>query len=128
MAQLKRGATWLETSAILAREFGKQAVWCNLNIKAFDGAIIYGRPADQPPRLAFFNEIYKGPWTRDHVFIRVFGFPVSKIAKSWRVCQISPGAHVLGGASSLCSRSKSFCKNETLRCYLPKSSGGQDAT
>lgn len=40
-------------------------------------------------RLAFFNEIYKGPWTRDHVFIHVFGFPVSKIAKSWRVCQIT---------------------------------------
>lgn len=40
------------------------------------------------PRGAFFNVIYKGPWTLDRVFPHGFGFPVSKIAKSWRACQI----------------------------------------
>ena len=65
------------------------------------------------PRGAFFSEIYKGPWTWDHVFIHIFGFPASKIAKSWRVCQISPGAHVLRGGMPLCSRRKSSCKNES---------------
>lgn len=65
------------------------------------------------PRVAFFNEIYKGPWTLDHVFIHIFGFPSSRIAKSWRVCQISPGAHILRGGWLLCSHSKSFCENES---------------
>lgn len=53
------------------------------------------------PRVAFFNEIYKGPWTLDYVFIHLFGFPISKVAKSWRECQISHGAHVLRGKSSV---------------------------
>lgn len=65
------------------------------------------------PRGAFFNEIYKGPWTWHHVFIHIFGFPASKIAKSWRVCQISPGAPVLRGGMPLGSLRKSSCKNES---------------
>ena len=65
------------------------------------------------PRGAFFNEIYKGPWTWHHVFIHIFGFPASKIAKSWRVCQISPGAQVLRGGMPLGSLRKSSCKNES---------------
>lgn len=70
-------------------------------------------PFTNHPRVAFFNEIYKGPWSLDHVFIHIFGFSVSKIARRRRVCQISPRAHVLGGNVLLGSRSKSFCKNET---------------
>lgn len=59
--------------------------------KLFDTEPIYSASADHP-RVAFFNEIYKGPWTLVHVFTHILGFPVSKIAESCRVCQISHGA------------------------------------
>lgn len=101
----------------------KQNVQYNLNSKMFDRGTIYGGSTDQPPRVAFFNEIYKGPWTPEHVFMHVFGFPVSKIAKRWRVCQISRGAHALRGNALLRSRSKSFCKNETRDVICQNATG-----
>lgn len=55
------------------------------------GALFTAVPPVHRPTGAFFNVIYKGPWTADRVFLHVFGFPASKIAKCWRACQIRLG-------------------------------------